>query len=43
MDFFTAPPSISGVLYSFFVIAYYRKRILDWEVTRHPNGAHDPK
>jgi transposase InsO family protein len=37
MDFFTVPTLTFGVLYCFFVIAHDRRRILHWNVTRHPN------
>jgi len=39
MDFFTVPTLIFGVLYCFFVISHDRRRILHWNVTRHPNSA----
>lgn len=39
MDFFTVPTSTFGVLYCFFVIAHDRRRILRWNVTRHPTAA----
>ena len=39
MDFFTVPTLTLGVLYCFFVIAHDRRRILHWEVTRHPYSA----
>jgi len=39
MDFFTVPTLTFGVLYFFFVIAHDRRRILHWEVTRHPTSA----
>src|ERR1700730_13210470 len=39
MDFFTVPTLTFGVLYCFFVIAHDRRRILHWEVTRHPTSA----
>jgi transposase InsO family protein len=39
MDFFTVPTFTFGVLYCFFVIAHDRRRILHWEVTRHPRSA----
>ena len=39
MDFFTMPTLTFGVLYCFFVIAHDRRRILHWNVTRHPNSA----
>jgi transposase InsO family protein len=36
MDFFTVPTLTFGVLYCFFVIAHDRRRILHYNVTRHP-------
>lgn len=39
MDFFTVPTLTFGVLYCFFVIAHDRRRILHFNVTRHPTGA----
>jgi transposase InsO family protein len=36
MDFFTVPTVTFGVLYCFFVIAHDRRRILHFNVTRHP-------
>ena len=39
MAFFTVPTLTFGVLYCFFVIAHDRRRILHWEVTRHPTTA----
>jgi len=39
MDFFTMPTFTFGVLYCFFVIAHHRRRILQWNVTRHPTKA----
>jgi putative transposase len=39
MDFFTVPTSTFGVLYGFFVIAHDRRRILHYNVTRHPTTA----
>jgi transposase InsO family protein len=39
MDFFTVPTLNYGVLYCFFVIAHDRRRILHWNVTRHPTAA----
>jgi hypothetical protein len=39
MDFFTVPTLTFGVLYCFFVISHERRRILHWEVTRHPTSA----
>jgi putative transposase len=39
MDFFTVPTSTFGVLYCLFVIAHDRRRILHYNVTRHPTTA----
>jgi putative transposase len=39
MDFFTVPTLTFGILYCFFVITHDRRRILHWNVTRHPNSA----
>jgi hypothetical protein len=39
MDFFTVPTLSFGVLYCFFVIAHDRRRILQFNVTRHPTSA----
>jgi putative transposase len=39
MDFFTVPTLRFGVLYCFFVIAHDRRRILHFNVTRHPTAA----
>ncbi len=36
MDFLTVPTLTFGVLYCFFVIAHDRRRILHYNVTRHP-------
>src|SRR5438128_7032772 len=36
MDFFTVPTITFSVLYCFFVIAHDRRRILHFNVTRHP-------
>ncbi len=38
MDFFTVPTLTFGVLYCFFVIAHDRRRILHFNVTRHPTS-----
>ena len=38
-DFFTLPTLTFGVLYCFFVIAHDRRRILHFNVTRHPTSA----
>jgi putative transposase len=39
MDFFTVPTLTFGVLYGFFVISHDRRRILHFNVTRHPASA----
>lgn len=39
MGFFTVPTVTFGVLYCFFVIGHDRRRILHWNVTRHPAAA----
>jgi transposase InsO family protein len=39
MDFFTVPTLSFGVLYCFFVIAHDRRRILHFNLTRHPTSA----
>jgi transposase InsO family protein len=39
MDFFTVPTITFGVLYCFFVIAHHRRRIIHFNVTRHPTSA----
>jgi transposase InsO family protein len=39
MDFFTVPTITFGVLYCFFVISHDRRRILHFNVTRHPTSA----
>jgi hypothetical protein len=39
MDFFTVPTITFGVLSGFFVIAHDRRRILHFNVTRHPTSA----
>lgn len=36
MDFFAAPTISFGVLYGFFVISHDRRRILHFNVTKHP-------
>jgi transposase InsO family protein len=38
MDFFTVPTVTFGMLYCFFVIAHNRRRILHFNVTRHPTS-----
>ncbi len=39
MDFFTVPTLTFGVLYCFFIISHDRRRILHFNVTRHPLAA----
>ncbi len=39
IDFFTVPTLTFGVLYCFFVIAHDRRRIVHFNVTRHPTSA----
>jgi hypothetical protein len=39
MDFLTVPTITFGVLYCFFVIAHDRRRILHFNITRHPTSA----
>jgi len=39
MDFFTVPTLSFGVLYCFFVIAHDRRRILHFNITKHPTSA----
>jgi putative transposase len=39
MDFFTVPTITFGLLYCFFVISHDRRRILHFNVTRHPTSA----
>jgi len=38
MDFFTVPTLTFSVLYCFFVISHDRRRILHFNVTRHPSS-----
>ena len=38
MDFFAAPTITFGVLYCFFVISHDRRRILHFNVTKHPTS-----
>jgi hypothetical protein len=38
MDFFTVPTITFGVLYCFFIIAHDRRKILRFNVTRHPTA-----
>jgi putative transposase len=39
MDFFTVPTISFGMLYCFFVIAHDRRRILHFNVTKHPTSS----
>ena len=39
MDFFTVPTFTFGVLYCFFVIAHDRRRVMQFNVTKHPSSA----
>jgi putative transposase len=39
MDFFSVPTLTFGVLYCFFVLGHDRRRILHFNVTRHPTSA----
>ena len=39
IDLFTVPTATFGILYSFFVIAHDRRRILHFNVTKHPTSA----
>src|ERR1019366_5468309 len=39
MDFFAAPTITFGVLYGFFVISHNRRRILHFNVTKHPTSS----
>jgi transposase InsO family protein len=38
MDFFTVPTITFGVLYCFFIIGHDRRRILRFNVTKHPSA-----
>jgi transposase InsO family protein len=38
MDFFTVPTLTFGILYCFFIIGHDRRRILHFNVTRHPTS-----
>ena len=38
MDFFTVPTMTFGMLYCFFIISHDRRRILHFNVTRHPTS-----
>ena len=39
MDCFAAPTITIGVLYCFFVISHHRRRILHFNVTKHPTSS----
>src|SRR6266851_502351 len=39
MDFFTVPTITFGILYCFFVISHDRRRILHFNVTKHPTSS----
>ena len=39
MDFFTVPTVAFQLLYCFFIISHNRRRILHFNVTRHPTSA----
>jgi len=39
MDFFTVPTLTFGLLYCFFVIAHDRRRVVHFNVTKHPTSA----
>ena len=39
MDFFTVPTLTFGALYCFFIISHDRRRILHFNITRHPTSA----
>src|SRR6516164_4331471 len=39
MDFFTVPTITFGVLYCFFIISHDRRRILHFNLTKHPTSA----
>jgi putative transposase len=39
MDFFTMPTLTFGMLHCFFVVSHDRRRILHWNVTKHPTSA----
>jgi hypothetical protein len=39
MDFFAVPTITFGVLYGFFVISHNRRRILHFNVTKHPTSS----
>jgi hypothetical protein len=38
MDFFTVPTITFGVLYCFFIISHDRRRILHFNITKHPRS-----
>ena len=39
MDFFTVPTITFSSLYCFFVISHYRRRILHFNITKHPTSS----
>src|SRR5436309_11068010 len=39
MDFFTVPTITFGVLHCFFVISHDRRRILHFNITKHPTSS----
>jgi putative transposase len=39
MDFFTVPTITFGMLYCFFVIGHHRRRVLHFDVARHPTSS----
>jgi putative transposase len=39
MDFFILPMLTFGVLYCFFIIAHYRRRIVHFNATKHPTSS----
>ena len=39
MDFFTVPTLTFNLLYCFFIISHDRRRILEFNVTRHPTSS----
>ena len=39
MDFFTVPTLTFNLLYCFFIISHDRRRILQFNVTRHPTSS----
>jgi putative transposase len=39
MDFFTVPTVTFGLLYCFLIISHHRRRILHFNVTKHPTSS----